>query len=75
MTKTYDSKSRELAEHFLDEDFGSRANYADIVHRLALGIQQTVEDFCEDLNDPTPWCSYGHMTKASCDCGPIADNE
>jgi hypothetical protein len=25
--------------------------------------------------DPTPWCSYGHRTRAQCDCGPIADNE
>lgn len=25
--------------------------------------------------DPTPWCSYGHMRKADCDCGPIAENE
>jgi hypothetical protein len=25
--------------------------------------------------DPTPWCSYGHRSKADCDCGPIADND
>ncbi len=25
--------------------------------------------------DPTPWCSYGHATKAQCDCGDIASNE
>lgn len=25
--------------------------------------------------DPTPYCSYGHATKAQCDCGPIAENE
>jgi hypothetical protein len=25
--------------------------------------------------DPSPYCSYGHMTKAQCDCGPIAENE
>lgn len=28
-----------------------------------------------DCSDPTPYCSYGHRTKASCDCGPIAENE
>jgi hypothetical protein len=27
-------------------------------------------------DDPTPWCSgCGSMTKAGCNCGPIADNE
>lgn len=25
--------------------------------------------------DPTPYCSSGHKDAASCDCGPIADNE
>lgn len=25
--------------------------------------------------DGAPYCSYGHKTKASCDCGPIAENE
>jgi len=25
--------------------------------------------------DPTPYCSYGHMTKVQCDCGPIAEND
>lgn len=25
--------------------------------------------------DQTPWCSYGHKTKAECDCGPIAEND
>jgi hypothetical protein len=27
-----------------------------------------------EVEDPTPWCSYGHRTEADCDCGPIADN-
>jgi hypothetical protein len=28
-----------------------------------------------DDYDPTPWCHQcGAMTKAKCDCGPIADN-
>lgn len=26
-------------------------------------------------HDPSPYCSFGHKTKASCDCEPIADNE
>jgi hypothetical protein len=29
---------------------------------------------CSDF-DPTPYCSAGHPSKATCDCGPIADNE
>lgn len=37
------------------------------------------ELFDEDGNridyDPTPWCiGCGAMTKAGCDCGPIAEN-
>lgn len=27
------------------------------------------------VEDPTPWCSYGHKTESACDCGPIAENE
>lgn len=35
------------------------------------------EDQWDESNDddPTPYCSYGHKTKAQCDCGPIASNE
>jgi hypothetical protein len=30
----------------------------------------------DDKDDPTPWCSgCGSMTKAGCDCGPLAENE
>jgi hypothetical protein len=29
----------------------------------------------EDEADHSPYCSYGHKTKAQCDCGPIAENE
>lgn len=29
----------------------------------------------DDELDPSPYCSYGHKTQASCDCGPIASNE
>jgi hypothetical protein len=25
--------------------------------------------------DGAPYCSYGHRTRESCDCGPIAENE
>lgn len=32
------------------------------------------ELLADDDYDPTPWCSYGHRTEASCDCGDIAEN-
>lgn len=32
-------------------------------------------DVVDPNYDGAPYCSYGHRTKASCDCGPIADNE
>ncbi|MDB4893164.1 MAG: hypothetical protein JWL61_5019 [Gemmatimonadetes bacterium] len=28
-----------------------------------------------DSYDPSPWCSYGHMSRKECDCGPIARND
>jgi len=37
-------------------------------------VLRIAPDAFEDA-DPTPYCSYGHKTKASCDCGPIASNE
>ncbi len=27
------------------------------------------------IRDPAPHCSYGHSSRAQCDCGPIASNE
>lgn len=30
---------------------------------------------CTHCADPAPYCSYGHKTKADCNCEPIADNE
>lgn len=44
--KTYDQSSADLAEHFL-QDVPSLWT-KDRVHRLALEIQQTVEDFIAD---------------------------
>lgn len=74
--KTYDSKSLDLAEHFLQDETG--LNTVSNCEELARVIQQAVEDWIEtarDNYDPTPYCSYGHKNAASCDCGPIADNE
>ena len=87
MTYLYDSKCRELAEHF----FGEKDPRLD---EIAQAIQDRVEDFpnfhpdCEcqapehDSKcrhspdyDPTPYCSYGHRTKVECDCGPLAEND
>jgi hypothetical protein len=44
------------------------------VRRKALEALEELEPEADDY-DPSPYCSYGHMTKASCDCGPIARNE
>ena len=33
------------------------------------------EEVCLDCLDPTPYCHWcGSMTKAGCNCGPIAEN-
>lgn len=48
MVKTYDSKSYELAEHFLAE-YKDKPEYHALCHQLALEIQQAVEDYCEEL--------------------------
>ena len=74
--KTYDSKSLELAEHFLQDETG--LNTVSNCDGLARVIQQAVEDWIEtarDNYDPTPYCSAGHKDAAHCDCGPIANNE
>jgi hypothetical protein len=76
VVKTYDTKSFELAEHFLQDDPGlfTDAN----TDELAKVIQSASEDWigtARDNYDPTPYCSYGHKIAATCDCGPIADNE
>jgi hypothetical protein len=66
--KTYDPRCAELAEHFLaGEEHVDPAK----VERLALHIQQAIEDWF----DPTPWCAgCGAMIASKCTCGPIAEN-
>ena len=40
------------------------------------GMIKVGERWADEVDDdPAPYCSYGHATKAQCDCGPIADNE
>jgi len=41
---------------------------------LDVGILKELQSMVDNY-DPTPYCSYGHRTKAQCDCEPIADNE
>jgi len=36
-------------------------------------LLEEVHEYVADNYDPTPYCSYGHMRAADCDCG--ADNE
>lgn len=38
-------------------------------------VNDVIEDVLLDNFDPAPYCSYGHRSKATCDCGPIAENE
>jgi len=58
-----------------------KCNYCGQRHRVEgerrhLGkLQKEAEEDCENY-DPTPYCSgCGSMTKANCNCGPIADND
>jgi hypothetical protein len=64
MVKSYDSKSFELAEHFLHDERGA-ANYKDRCHWLALEIQQAVEDFCSQCDCGTE-CRGPDTTSALC---------
>ena len=57
--------------------------YCEQCDRLLDGDYVEAEDYegeiicqeCFDKLDPTPWChACGSMTKAGCDCGPIAEN-
>lgn len=76
MVTTYDPKCADLAEDFLTDE--SHLYTESNIDALAKAIQQAIEDWIDvarDNYDPTPYCSYGHKTKASCDCGPIAANE
>ncbi len=61
-------------EHFESLAYGERGyNHALFLDRAKDRLQKIDEELAD--YDPTPYCSYGHKTKASCDCGPIAENE
>lgn len=69
-TPTWDPKCQDLAEHFAQD------NPRIPVEELAHAIQQAVEDFVSDYDDPTPYCmGCGARHLAQCTCGPIAENE
>ena len=54
-----------------DEDF---LLPEDIYECPLCGTREGMRDL--DNYDPTPYCSgCGAMTKAKCNCGPIADND
>jgi hypothetical protein len=50
---TYDSKSYELAEYFLEDYIGrmTATDCANCAHVLAQQIQQTIEDYLKGLED------------------------
>jgi hypothetical protein len=52
---------------------GALDRYASFAHDFQNGREIALCDDCQ--RDPAPYCSYGHKTKAQCDCGDIADNE
>lgn len=57
-----------------EEQAGPYADECPVCKRMTKH-QHTGELMCGCDYDPTPYCSYGHKTKAQCDCGPIAENE
>jgi hypothetical protein len=68
-----------LAESFLESDpDNAHISTWKSAGRLAAKFKEVAEEFIKheiDNYDPTPYCSYGHRSAASCDCGPIASNE
>lgn len=74
--KTYDLACLDLAEGFLSDHpyLYTTANSEALAKVIQGAIDEWIES-AEDNYDPTSYCSYGHKTKASCDCGPIASNE
>lgn len=50
---TYDQKSYELAQYFLAED-SHRPDWQERCHKLALAIQQAVEDFFDEPSSDEP---------------------
>jgi hypothetical protein len=75
-TKTYDEKCYDLAAVFLGDH--PHLHQERRIAELAQQVQRTIDGYIEDAErnyDGAPYCSYGHKTKESCDCGPIASNE
>jgi hypothetical protein len=52
---------------------GAKDKYDSFAHDFQNGREIALCDECQ--RDPAPYCSFGHKTKAQCDCGDIADNE
>lgn len=53
-------------DKFTEEDWAETANYIEALKKGICGREEI---------DPTPWCTGCHsMTKAGCDCGPLAEN-
>ncbi len=50
MTKTFDQKCLDLAQSFLGDHDMESDKRAQLEHKLAQEIQQTIEDFMEDNN-------------------------
>jgi hypothetical protein len=69
-----EERRNELLKDALDALEGDRsAHYK--VGFVTVAIRQALELPLVKDDDGAPYCSAGHRTKASCDCGPIASNE
>ena len=56
MTKTYDQKCYDLAEHFIkDCSPALLRGRRGLTHQLAIEIQTTIEDYFEGLNEKAEW--------------------
>ena len=45
-----------------------------LCYHCGIAFELVEKEFLRNY-DPSPYCIAGHKTKASCDCGPIADND
>lgn len=77
-TPTIDEKCYELASWWLEDASYRHLSSDDNAQALGSVIQRAIDDWIDDANenyDGAPYCNAGHKSAASCDCGPIADNE
>lgn len=70
----FDEKCLELAEHFLQDEPSDLLDPEVLAGSIQTLIEGAIE-YARSNYDPAPYCSAGHRSRESCDCGPIAENE